>query len=42
MCWIRIVDGKRIGYDSYADCCNNKNGYIVKFTGLFFTKVSIL
>ena len=40
MCWIRIVDGKRLGYDSFHDCCNNKNSYFVKFNGLIFIPIT--
>ena len=36
--WIKIINGKKYGYESYKDCCNDINRYSVIFDGVFFLK----
>jgi len=37
--WIKIINKKRYGYDSYKEACNDINRFEIIFTGLFFIKV---
>tara|TARA_R110001599_G_scaffold5372_3_gene27330 strand:- start:5727 stop:5891 length:165 start_codon:yes stop_codon:yes gene_type:complete len=34
--WIRIIDKKQYGYETYYDSCNNINKYEIYFDGLFY------
>ena len=38
--WLKIINGKRKGYDTYKDACNNTNGYHVIYDGLFYIKLN--
>ena len=36
--WIKIINKKRYGYDTYKESCNDINRYEIYFDGLFFIK----
>ena len=36
--WIRIINKKKYGYDTYKDSCNDTNRFEIYFDGLFFKK----
>ena len=37
--WIKIINKKRFGYNTYKESCNDINSYEIYFDGLFFIKV---
>ncbi len=37
--WIRYIGNTRYGYDSYRDCVDDTNRYLVCIDGIFFKKI---
>ena len=36
--WIKMVGNTRYGYDTYLEALENRNGYLVKLSGIFYVK----
>jgi hypothetical protein len=37
--WIRVIGNTRYGYDTYLDCVNDTNRYLVYIDGIFFKRI---
>ena len=37
--WIKIIDKKRYGYNTFKEACNDINRFEITFDGLFYIKV---